>query len=174
MNKKVVGFVYALLTVIILSACSTEEVTTNHSDPQVSVSTTVKPLTKKEFSEVEISELTSPSKQDFRKVHVVLTLRGTDYLSNIQVKLPNYKQAFNNMKEDQQTRYWFGSGADEEQENKNIYTREFVLYTKGLNDKQMKEILAAAKVKTSWMVKDTKAKDQSEFAAGKNIKFEAK
>jgi len=24
---------------------------------------------------------------------VVLTLRGTDYLSNIQVKLPNYKQA---------------------------------------------------------------------------------
>ena len=93
MNKKAVGFVYALLTVIILSACSTEEVTTNHSDPQVSVSTTVKPLTKKEFSEVEISELTSPSKQDFRKVHVVLTLRGTDYLSNIQVKLPNYKQA---------------------------------------------------------------------------------
>lgn len=140
MNKKAVGFVYALLTVIILSACSTEEVTTNHSDPQVSVSTTVKPLTKKEFSEVEISELTSPSKQDFRKVHVVLTLRGTDYLSNIQVKLPNYKQAFNNMKDDQ----------------------------------QIKDILATGKIKTSWVLKDTKTKNQEEFAAGKNIKFEAK
>ncbi|MED4131499.1 hypothetical protein P4668_03855 [Priestia megaterium] len=140
MNKKAVGFVYALLTVIILSACSTEEVTTNHSDPQVSVSTTVKPLTKKEFSEVEISELTSPSKQDFRKVHVVLTLRGTDYLSNIQVKLPNYKQAFNNMKDDQ----------------------------------QIKDILATGKIKTSWVLKDTKTKNQEEFAAGKNMKFEAK
>src|SRR6478609_606415 len=139
MNKKAVGFVYALLTVIILSACSTEEVTTNHSDPQVSVSTTVKPLTKKEFSEVEISELTSPSKQDFRKVHVVLTLRGTDYLSNIQVKLHNYKQAFNNMKDDQ----------------------------------QIKDILATGKIKTSWVLKDTKTKNQEEFAAGKNIKFEA-
>ncbi|MFE7079019.1 hypothetical protein [Priestia megaterium] len=174
MNKKTVGFVYVLLTVIILSACSTEEVTTNHSDPQVSVSTTVKPLTKKEFSEVEISELTSPSKQDFRKVHVVLILRGTDYLSNIQVKLPNYKQAFNNMKDDQQIRYWFGSGADEEQENKNIYTREFVLYTKDLNDQQIKDILATGKIKTSWVLKDTKTKNQEEFAAGKNIKFEAK
>ena len=98
---------------------------------------------------------------------MTLTLRGTNYLSDIQVKLPNYKEAFNNMKDDQQTRYWFGSGADEEQENKNIYTREFVLYTKGLTDKQIKDILAAAKVKTSWVVKDTKAKDQSEFAAGK-------
>ncbi|NGY79643.1 hypothetical protein F6Y02_33420 [Bacillus megaterium] len=158
--KKAVGFVYALLTVIILSACSTEEVTTNHSDPQVSVSTTVKPLTKKEFSEVEISELTSPSKQDFRKVHVVLTLRGTDYLSNIQVKLPNYKQAFNNMKDDQQIRYWFGSGADEQQANKNIYTREFVLYTTDLNDQQITDILSTCKIKTSCVLKDTKTKNQ--------------
>ncbi|AXI30209.1 hypothetical protein CIB87_14660 [Priestia megaterium] len=174
MKKKVMGAVYALLTVFILSACSTEDVVTNHSNPKVSVFTTVKPLTKKEFSEVGTSGLTSPSKKDFHKVHMTLTLRGTDYLSDIQVKLPNYKEAFNNMKDDQQTRYWFGSGSDEEQENKNIYTREFVLYTKGLNDKQIKDILAAAKVKTSWVVKDTKAKDQSEFPAGKNIKFEAK
>ncbi|MDT0145223.1 MULTISPECIES: hypothetical protein [Priestia] len=174
MKKKVMGAIYALLTLFILSACSTEDVVTNNSDPKVSVSTTVKPLTKKEFSEVGTSGLTGPSKKDFHKVHMTLTLRGTNYLSDIQVKLPNYKEAFNNMKDDQQTRYWFGSGADEEQENKNIYTREFVLYTKGLTDKQIKDILAAAKVKTSWVVKDTKAKDQSEFAAGKNIKFEAK
>ncbi|MEI2362636.1 hypothetical protein [Priestia megaterium] len=174
MKKKAFGAVYALLTLFILGACSTEDVVTNNSDPKVSVSTTVKQLTKKEFSEVGTSGLTSPSKKDFHKVHMILTLRGTDYLSNIQVKLPNYKEAFNNIKDDQQIRYWFGSGADKEQENKNIYTREFVLYTKGLNDKQIKEILAAAKVKTSWVVKDTKAKDQSEFATGKNIKFEAK
>ncbi|MBY0029609.1 hypothetical protein H7K20_21215 [Priestia aryabhattai] len=174
MKKKVMGAVYALLTVFILDACSTEDVVTNHSNPKVSVFTTVKALTKKEFSEVGTSGLTSPSKKDFHKVHMTLTLRGTDYLSDIQVKLPNYKKDFNNMKDDQQTRYWFGSGADEEQENKNIYTREFVLYTKGLNDKQIKDILATAKVKTSWVVKDTKAKDQSEFPAGKNIKFEAK
>ncbi|MCM3184053.1 hypothetical protein [Priestia megaterium] len=174
MKKKAFGAVYALLTLFILGACSTEDVVTNNSDPKVSVSTTVKPLTKKEFSEVGTSGLTSPSKKDFHKVHMILTLRGTDYLSNIQVKLPNYKEAFNNIKDDQQIRYWFGSGADEEQENKNIYTREFVLYTKGLNDKQIKEILTTGKIKTSWVVKDTKAKDQSEFAAGKNIKFEAK
>ncbi|MFS0619526.1 hypothetical protein [Priestia megaterium] len=174
MKKKAFGVVYALLTLFILGACSTEDVVTNNSDPKVSVSTTVKPLTKKEFSEVGTSGLTSSSKKDFHKVHMILTLRGTDYLSNIQVKLPNYKEAFNNIKDDQQIRYWFGSGADKEQENKNIYTREFVLYTKGLTDKQIKEILSVAKVKTSWVVKDTKAKDQSEFAAGKNIKFEAK
>lgn len=174
MKKKAFGVVYALLTLFILGACSTEDVVTNNSDPKVSVSATVKPLTKKEFSEVGTSGLTSPSKKDFHKVHMILTLRGTDYLSNIQVKLPNYKEAFNNIKDDQQIRYWFGSGADEEQENKNIYTREFVLYTKGLNDKQIKEILTTGKIKTSWVVKDTKAKDQSEFAAGKNIKFEAK
>ncbi|MFQ6388356.1 hypothetical protein ACLNAR_11280 [Priestia aryabhattai] len=174
MKKKVMGTVYVLLTVFILSACSTEDVMTNHSNPKVSVSTTVKPLTKKEFSEVETSELANPSKEDFRSVRMILTLRGTDSLSDIQVKLPHYREAFNNIKDDRQIRYWFGSGADEEQENKNIYTREFILYTKGLTDKQIKDILAAAKVKTSWVVKDTKAKDQSEFAAGKNIKFEAK
>ncbi|AJI21823.1 hypothetical protein H8R29_17160 [Priestia megaterium] len=174
MKEKAFGVVYALLTLFILGACSTEDVVTNNSDPKVSVSTTVKPLTKKEFSEVGTSGLTSSSKKDFHTVHMILTLRGTDYLSNIQVKLPNYKEAFNNIKDDQQIRYWFGSGADKEQENKNIYTREFVLYTKGLTDKQIKEILSAAKVKTSWVVKDTQAKDQSEFAAGKNIKFEAK
>ncbi|KRD90507.1 hypothetical protein ASE51_07925 [Bacillus sp. Root147] len=174
MKKKAFGVVYALLTLFILGACSTEDVVTNNSDPKVSVSTTVKPLTKKEFSEVETSELANPSKEDFRSVRMILTLRGTDSLSDIQVKLPHYREAFNNIKDDQQIRYWFGSGADEEQENKNIYTREFVLYTRGLNDKQIKEILASAKVKTSWVVKDIKAKDQSEFAAGKNIKFEAK
>ncbi|WP_129710552.1 hypothetical protein [Priestia megaterium] len=174
MKKKAFGAVYALLTLFILGACSTEDVVTNNSDPKVSVSTPVKPLTKKEFSKVGTSGLTSPSKKDFHKVHMILTLRGTDYLSNIQVKLPNYKEAFNNMKDDQQTRYWFGSGADEEQENKNIYTREFFLYTKGLNNKQIKEILATGKIKASWVLKDTKTKVQAEFDAGKNIRFEAK
>jgi hypothetical protein len=174
MKKRAFGVVYTLLTLFILGACSTADVVTNNSDPKVSVSTTVKPLTKKEFSEVGTSGLTSPSKKDFHKVHMILTLRGTDYLSNIQVKLPNYKEAFNNIKDDQQIRYWFGSGADEEQENKNIYTREFVLYTKDLNDQQIKDILATGKIKTSWVLKDTKTKNQEEFAAGKNIKFEAK
>ncbi len=174
MKKKAIRAVCALLTVFMLSACSTEDVVTNESEPEVSVSTTVKPLTKKEFSEVETSELTSASKEDFRNVRMILTLRGTDYLSYIQVKLPHYREAFNNIKDDQQIRYWFGSGADEEQENKNIYTREFVLYTNGLNDKQIKEILATGKVKTSWVLKDTKTKEQEEFDAGENIEFEAK
>jgi curli biogenesis system outer membrane secretion channel CsgG len=101
MKKKVMGAVYALLTVFILSACSTEDVTTNNSEPAVSVSTTVKLLTKKEFSEVGTSGLTNPSKDDFCKVHMILTLRGTDYLSDIQGDLPPYKKAFNNIKDDQ-------------------------------------------------------------------------
>src|SRR5690348_7759206 len=104
MKKKVMGAVYALLTVFILSACSTEDVMTNHSNPKVSVSTTVKPLTKKEFSEVETSELANPSKEDFRSVRMILTLRGTDSLSDIQVKLPHYREAFNNIKDDRQIR----------------------------------------------------------------------
>ncbi|USL40699.1 hypothetical protein [Priestia megaterium] len=174
MKKKAFGVVYALLTLFILGACSTEDVVNKESEAEVSISTTVKPLTKKEFSEVETSELTNPSKEDFRSVRMILTLRGTDSLSDIQVKLPHYREAFNNIKDDQQIRYWFGSGADEEQENKNIYTREFVLYTKGLNDKQIKEILATGKIKTSWVLKDTKTKAQAEFDAGENIEYEAK
>ncbi|MEK1831326.1 hypothetical protein AAAC51_27075 [Priestia megaterium] len=66
-EEKAFGVVYTLLTLFILGACSTEDVVTNNSDPKVSVSTTVKPLTKKEFSEVGTSGLTSPSKKIFTK-----------------------------------------------------------------------------------------------------------
>lgn len=67
MKEKAFGVVYTLLTLFILGACSTEDVVTNNSDPKVSVSTTVKPLTKKEFSEVGTSGLTSSSKKIFTK-----------------------------------------------------------------------------------------------------------
>ena len=52
-EEKVMGAIYALLTLFILSACSTEDVVTNNSDPKVSVSTTVKPLTKKNLVKLE-------------------------------------------------------------------------------------------------------------------------
>ena len=52
-EEKVMGAIYALLTLFILSACSTEDVVTNNSDPKVSVSTTVTPLTKKNLVKLE-------------------------------------------------------------------------------------------------------------------------
>ncbi|MCJ7989789.1 hypothetical protein MUB15_11475 [Priestia sp. OVS21] len=52
-EEKAFGVVYALLTLFILGACSTEDVVTNNSDPKVSVSTTVKPLTKKNLVKLE-------------------------------------------------------------------------------------------------------------------------
>ncbi|MDO6848289.1 hypothetical protein Q4S57_10045 [Priestia megaterium] len=41
MKKKAFGVVYALLTLFILGACSTEDVVNKEADPEVSISTTV-------------------------------------------------------------------------------------------------------------------------------------
>lgn len=172
MKKKMFWVISFLLTLLVLSSCSTDTSTTNTLELEISADTTVKPLTDKEYGEVITSELKNPTKDDFRKVHILFSISGTNNISNIQVKLPDYRNVFNNIEKDHQKRYWFGNETDQEKGNKNIYRREFVLYTKGLSEDQIKTTLETSKIKTSWVFKDTKKKVEDKFSAGENVKFE--
>ncbi|MDU9694127.1 hypothetical protein O0Q50_23365 [Priestia aryabhattai] len=162
-----------LMSASLLGACSNESNASNTDQPAAKVVTKVSTLSDKEYGEVGTDELKDPKKEDFRKVNIKVTLSEVDKIEKEKVDMPNYKKIFNNIDKDEQTRYWFGKGdaKEDDEGNQEVFTQEFVLYTKNLSEDDIKTALETNEIKTSWVNKDNKEKTQQEITAADNISF---
>ncbi|WP_456363428.1 hypothetical protein [Priestia aryabhattai] len=164
-----------LLCSSLLGACNKESSAENKAITEVEVSTTVKSLTTKEYGDVITTDLKNPSKEDFKKVNIKFTLTGIDNIKKEEVEMPNYKKAFNSLDKDEnkqvEYRYWYGGETGQEDGNSSIYKKEFILYSKGLSNKDIKDVLDSNKIKTSWVIKGEKKNLKNEYSAAENIEF---
>ncbi|QJX80216.1 hypothetical protein [Priestia megaterium] len=162
-----------LLSASLLGACSNESSASNEKEPDVKVVTKVSSLSDKEYGEVGTDQLKNPKKDDFRKVTIELTLSEVDKIKKEKVDMPSYKKIFNTIDKDEQTRYWFGEGyaKEDDEQNKEVFNQEFVLYTKDLSEDDIKTALETNKIKATWVNADNKEKVEKEVSAADHISF---
>lgn len=160
MNKsKRIFFLFFLLFIVV--AC-------NHSsDPSITITAQVLELSDKEFSYIGTHGLENPSKDDFRKFKFRIYMKHLDKLTSQKIHTPKgniWKDAIG-------ARYWFGSvGNVTDDEVGTEFFSEFIFYSKGLNEKEIKRAFDLARIDVSWVSEEGKTTNK-EFTIGEFVEF---
>lgn len=122
------------------------------NNPTINVKLIVSDLTDEEFESVGTYGLVNPVKDDFKKIRFALHVNQLDNVTDRNITIPAFYSVVNAYGKD---RYWFGSSykQDNPQDNFANYENEFVIYSKGLNEQDMKDIFSSEIVKISWNTK---------------------
>ena len=147
---KRLSILFLLITSLIFTACDTAK---PKDDPEINVKLTVSDLTDEDYESVGTKGLENPTKDDFKNIKFTLDVTHSNNITNRNVVIPNIQKAINKY---DKNRYWFGQTFKQDNENENFakYSDTMVLYSKGLDNKDIKEIFKSAVVKISWTDKD--------------------
>ena len=159
-NSKIIGSM--LVAVIILIVCRLYYNNDTQEKASFSTSFNIRKLTQKEYEEVGRSQLNNPVKDDFRKAVLSVDFQHTGKIKNRKITVPTIgelKEAINSYEMD---RYWFSSSYEQDNESEDIaeYTHEFVFYSKGLNNNDIKTLFSGLKINASWL--DSNGNSQKE------------
>lgn len=96
-------------------------------------------LSEEQFRSVGTRELENPTAEDFKKLVFDFDIKKSTH-KELSVKFPlndSWRNAINAI--DDQERYWFGSGYEQNNENSDAiqYHQEMVIYTKGLTEDEI-------------------------------------
>lgn len=134
--KKLWMLIYLSVLFLIASACN------NSQEPQIIVEAVVSELNEDEYDYVGTKGLEDPRKEDFRKFTFNFEVKhATNALRKVEFPERNiWKEAINTI-DSNKGRYWFGGGHDENTDNEGIarYRSEFVFYSKGLNEEEIRQ-----------------------------------
>ncbi|MGE8205515.1 hypothetical protein ACQKP0_13220 [Heyndrickxia sp. NPDC080065] len=142
----------------------------NTPDPQITINVQVSKLTEEEMNDVEVRGLNNPKKDDFRKFTLNLNMANFSKISSRKISIPkNMGRLINYIDGD---RYWYGneSKRDNVENNFASYTKEFVFYSKGLSEGDIKKAYQSAIIIVTWVTKEGK-EIKKEFVVGDLIKF---
>ncbi|MCC5804318.1 fructose-bisphosphate aldolase [Rossellomorea vietnamensis] len=97
-----------------------------------------------EYKELSTEGLDHPSKNDFRKFTFTLNIEHSEDVIKRDITFPDdqvWKKTIDTI--DGQKRYWVGKGNEQNNEDENVvtYYREFIFYSKGLTNKDIKKAL---------------------------------
>ncbi len=136
-----------LVLVLLLTAC-------NNKAPLIEIEAKISPISEKEYKKIDATRDSSELKQeDFKIFEFDFNMEHTDSVKERKVemyKFDNLSQVLNGI--DGNLRYWHGSwySQDNESENFATYHQEFVFYTKGLSDNDIKKAFSDEKITVSW------------------------
>lgn len=113
-------------------------------------------LTDKEYEEVGTSRLGNPIKDDFRKAVLRVEMQHTSNIKNREIIVPTMGELKDSINLYDIERYWFGNyyEQDNESEDSAEYAYEFIFYSKGLSNDDIKRLVSNLKISTSWVVVD--------------------
>ena len=120
-----------------MCACSKVDMST---EPDVELQVNISKITDEEYEEVRTMNLVNPTKEEFRNFEFILNV-NSDEISDEDVTIPEIKKIVNEY--DDTERYWFGSST----QDNTRYSIEFVMYTKGLDRQDIKDMFSTADVK---------------------------
>ncbi|WP_413305543.1 hypothetical protein AA0X95_03785 [Bacillus sp. 1P10SD] len=160
MRKRVyIFFAFMLLSIV---AC------TNIHDPNLSVEVHISELSKKEFRMVGTKGFDHPTINDFRKFTLDVKMDPTDEITARTIHIPNgLERVINTIDRE---RYSYGGGFEQDNKGENFakYRQEFVFYSKGLSESDIKKAFDSAVIRVSWVDRKTVTK---EFVIGDIIQF---
>ncbi|WLR51880.1 fructose-bisphosphate aldolase [Bacillus tianshenii] len=135
-NLWVVLFLSILL--LMTSACN------NSEKQKIIIEAAVSELSEEEFEYVGTRGLDNPAIEDFRKFTFHVEVEHSPKAKR-KVELPthnSWREAINTI--DNKDRYWFGDGYENnDSENFAEYGEEFVFYSKGLNEEEIKKAFSS-------------------------------
>ena len=121
--------------------------------PQVDVVASISRLTQEDYERVGTNGINDPTIDDFRCFKLRVEIKNSKYVSNKELEVPE----ISNFKEVLTTdRYWFGDGVYQNNDGENLSLAEtnFVIYYRGLNEEQLKEILGPSKIHIGWVSRE--------------------
>ena len=150
LNKYMNTFVAGILLLMLMSMLMFRSPL---KDPEINVSFDVADLSQEEYASVGTAGLNNPQIQDFNKVNFSFEFKQSDNIASRSISIPDLPAI---LKSKDEVRYWYGSNT--KQDNKNIvfYQYEFIMYTKGLDEKGITDYFHTAKVDASWVTKKVK------------------
>lgn len=140
------------------------------NDPKIYITATISSISDDELTTVTSSEsnISKPTKDDFKKLSFKLNIKNHQSMEDKNISLPNFKQDFEKFSD---TIYVYGHDNKEEGFSGEIYDDEVVLFTRGINEDNIKNILKESKAIITWKNKDGSEKKQ-ECIISDILKFE--
>lgn len=141
----------------------------NIKDPNITIEAQVANLSVKEFNSVGTHGLDNPIRDDFRKFTLNFNMENSNEVKSRSIEIPNDWGKFINFDRE---RYLYGNGKEQDNEDENFarYTNEFVFYSKGLSEDDIKNAFNSANITVSWVTKEGKSMTK-EYVIGDLIKF---
>ncbi|MFN7252867.1 MAG: fructose-bisphosphate aldolase [Anaerobacillus sp.] len=133
--KKLWTLCFLIILLLLATACN------NLQEPKITIEAIVSQLSEEEYDYVGTYGLEKPTKDDFRKFTFIFEVQHSTKFSR-KVEFPiggSWREAVNTI--DNKERYWFGDGYEQNIDGENIakYESEFVFYSKGLNDEDIRK-----------------------------------
>lgn len=139
-------------------------------EPQITIEAKVTNLTTEKYKSVGTKGLGNPKRGDFRKVTFKLHVRHLPEFQ-LTVNTPEERWRKNINQVDEQTRYWFGSGSERNDDEIVEYYDEFVIYTKGLSDQDIKDAYKDTVYILTWISREG-VKEEKVYSVSEVMEFQ--
>ncbi|MBP3889157.1 MAG: hypothetical protein J6F30_16155 [Cellulosilyticum sp.] len=127
-----------------------------------SVSFNIRKLTDAEYREVGTNGLINPQQDDFRKGELIVEIKHTNAIYDRCLDIPSIKEIKMALNKKEEDRYWWATTTvqDNVHEDKAFYHYEFVFYSKGLDEGEIRDLFKELKVSGRWI--DSYSKEHEE------------
>ena len=145
--KKIRLTLAMFVCVILLTAC-------NSSDPLIRIEAKLSPVNDEQYRKIGATkDLIDPKPEAFKVYNFNFYMKHHDSLKDRKIEMYNFgdsMQAVNNI--DSRSRYWNGGWSSQDNESQNFasYDHEFILYTKGLSEDEIRKAFSNEKISVSW------------------------
>jgi hypothetical protein len=148
-----VRWILGVLTLIIILLGAGSLSAKSNISPQVDIIASISHLTQEDYERVGTNSINDPTIDDFRYFKLRVEIKNSKYVSHKELEVPeisNFKKLITT------NRYWFGNEVYQNNDGENLSLAEtnFVIYFRGLNEEQLKEILGPLKIHIGWVSRE--------------------
>ena len=141
---------------VTLTACNVKK----EEDPIITIAFSASELSDEDYESVGTAGLENPKKEEFKKIEFSLEVKQSNEITDRSIVVPDIKKVVNSKDPE---RYWSGSFSrqDNPQENFARYDYSFVLYTKELDEQEIRDLFESEKVRISYTDKNDVYKEEA-------------
>ncbi|WML44637.1 hypothetical protein [Neobacillus sp. PS3-40] len=169
MRKYLLRYILILFFALMLLpivACS------KNQETKLTIEAKISKVSKNEFNEINAKAFDSPTIEDFRKFTFNLDIKQSNEVTSRKIVIPSSEELVKVINTIDKVRVLNGTAG--EQDNKGekfaLYKNEFVYYSKGLSNDELRKALRSKIVIVSWVTKEGKIITKK-FNIGNLIKF---
>lgn len=140
------------------------------NNPKISITATISPISKDELSTATStsSNISKPNQDDFKKLSLKINIKNQKFMKEKSVTLPNLKQDIQNFSD---SIYVYDTIDKSEGFSGEIYENETILFIRGINEDNIRNIFKDSTVSISWKDKDGNTQ-KNKCIIGDILKFE--
>ncbi|WML46748.1 fructose-bisphosphate aldolase [Neobacillus sp. PS3-34] len=155
-------FLFLVLILIPVVACGKIQ------EPKLTIKAQISTLSKNEFNYIDTKGFDNPIRGEFRKFTFDFDMEHSD--DSRKIDIPSFSDLVNKRIDNARVLHATGVEQDNKGENFAKYTTEFVFYSKGLSEDEIREAFSSDVITVSWIAKNGKHITKR-FIIGDLIKF---